>query len=496
MLVKAAQAAGYKHIYLLGMGGSSLAPKVFIKTFGVRDGYLDLTVIDSTDPDFLLEQSKRIDPAKTLFIVSTKSGTTIETLSFFKFFYNQVASSLGEEKAGEHFVAITDPGAKLIALAEQHNFREIFLNDPNIGGRYSALSFYGLVPAALIGMDLPRLLNKATIVACSCESYVDPKDNPGVWLGVILGDLAKVGRDKVTFIASDKITSFLDWVEQLIAESTGKDGHGILPIVGEPLGPAEAYGNDRVFVYLQLEGDTAHDAEVLALEKAGQLVVRIRILDLYDLGGLFFLWEMAVAVAGYIIGINPFDQPNVEMAKELARQTVAEYLREGALPSEKPSLESDDISVYGSVNAKTAGDALETFLKQAGDGEYVALQAYLHPKAETDAALQALRVRLRERTKLATTLGYGPSFLHSTGQLHKGDAGHGLFLQLTSEHHQDAPIPDAPGSSSSALSLGILEAAQALGDWKALRSRGRRVIRFHFNRDVLEGLRHLTEAVG
>ncbi len=494
-LVKVAQAAGYKHAYLLGMGGSSLAPKVFIKTFGAHDGYLDLTVIDSTDPDFILEQSKRVDPVKALFIVSTKSGTTVETLSFFKFFYNQVASAVGKEKAGEHFVAITDPGTELATLAEQYHFRATFLNDPNIGGRYSALSFFGLVPAALIGMDVARLLNQATTVACSCETCVDSKENPGAWLGAILGELAKAGRDKVTFVASDKIASFADWVEQLIAESTGKDGRGILPIVGEPLGPPEVYGNDRVFVYLQLEGDIVQDAELSALERAGHPVVRTRVLDLYDLGRQFFLWEMAIAIAGYVIGINPFDQPNVEMAKESARQMVAEYTEKGALPSEKPSLESDGVSVYGTINAKTAGDALTRFLEQVGQGAYVALQAYVHPTVETYAALQELRVRLRGRTKLATTVGYGPSFLHSTGQLHKGDAGHGLFLQFTSEHRQDAPIPDEPGSSSGAVSFGTLEAAQALGDREALLSRGRKVIKFHFSRDVVEGLNRLSEAV-
>ena len=493
-LVKAVQDAGYKYVYLLGMGGSSLAPKVFIKTFGVRSGYLDLTVIDSTDPDFILKYSKQIDPVKTLFIVSSKSGTTEETLSFFKFFYNQVASVVGNGKAGEHFVAITDPGTKLTKLADQYHFRATFLNDSNIGGRYSALSFFGLVPAALIGVDLVRLLNQAMTVACSCESCVDMKANPGAWLGAILGELAKTGRDKVTFVASDKIASFADWAEQLIAESTGKEGRGILPVVDEPLGPPEAYGNDRLFVYLQLEGDTTHDAELSALEKTAP-VVRIRVLDLYDLGRQFFLWEMAIAIAGYIIGINPFDQPNVEMAKVLARQMVADYTEKGVLPSERKSLESDRICVYGSIKANTASEALMSFLKQAEQDAYLAFQAYINPTTETYSALQTLRVRLRKRSKLATTVGYGPSFLHSTGQLHKGDAGHGLFLQFTSEHQQDAPIPDEAGSISSTVSFGTLEAAQVLGDYRALVSLDRKVIRFHFDGNVVDGLNHLSEAV-
>jgi len=494
-LVKGVQAAGYTQAYLLGMGGSSLAPKVFSKTFGTRSGYLDLAVMDSTDPDFILEHSKRIDPVKTLFIVSTKSGTTEETLSFFKFFYNQVATVVGNQKAGEHFVAITDSGTKLTKLAELYHFRATFPNDPHIGGRYSALSFFGLVPAALIGIDLVRLLKQAIAVASSCESSNGMNENPGAWLGTILGELAKAGRNKVTFVASEKIASFADWTEQLIAESTGKEGRGIVPVVDEPLGPPEVYGNDRLFVYLQLEGDAAHDAELSTLEKTGQPVVRIRFLDLYDIGRQFFLWEMAVAIAGYIIGINPFDQPNVEMAKVLARQMVANYTQTGALPTEKKLLESDRICVYGSIKAKTAGEALMSFLEQAEQGAYLGFQAYVNPTTETYRALQTLRVRLRRRSKLATTVGYGPSFLHSTGQLHKGDSGHGLFLQFTSEHQQDAPIPDEVGSISSTVSFGTLEAAQALGDYKALVSLGRKVIRFHFDRNVADGLNQLSEAI-
>jgi glucose-6-phosphate isomerase len=493
-LVGGAQAAGYTQVYLLGMGGSSLAPKVFSKTFGTRSGYLDLKLIDSTDPDFILEHSKRIDPGKTLFIVSTKSGTTEETLSFFRFFYNQAASAVGNGKAGEHFVAITDPGTKLTTLAEQYRFRATFLNDPNIGGRYSALSFFGLVPAALIGVDLVRLLKQTKDVASRCDSC-DVKENPSAWLGGILGELAKAGRDKVTFVTSDKIASFADWAEQLIAESTGKEESGILPVVGEPLGPPEVYGNDRLFVYLQLNGDTAHDSELSALEKTGQPIVRIRFHDPYDIGRQFFLWEMAVAIAGHIIGINPFDQPNVELAKALAKQMVANYAEKDASPTERKLSDSDQLCAYGSIKANTAGEALMSFLKQTQQGAYLALQAYVNPTAETYRALQTLRVRLRKHSKLATTVGYGPRFLHSTGQLHKGDAGHGFFLQFTSEHQQDAPIPDEAGSISSTVSFGTLEAAQALGDYKALLSLGRKAIRFHFDRNVVDGLNQLSEAI-
>jgi hypothetical protein len=326
-----------------------------------------------------------------------------------------------------------------------------------------------------------------------CESS-NLNENPAAQLGAILGELAKAGRDKVTFVTSDKIASFADWVEQLIAESTGKDGRGIVPVVGEPLGPPEVYRNDRLFVYLQLAGDTAYDAGLLALESAEQPVVRVRLLGSYDVGGHMFLWEMAVAIAGRIIGINPFDQPNVEMSKVLARQMVADYVKTGKLWSEKKMLESEGISVYGSIQANTPSEAFIQFLKQAKQSTYLGLQAYVNPTTETDVALRRLRVLLRHRTKLATTLGYGPSFLHSTGQLHKGDAGHGLFLQFTSEHEHDVPIPNEVGSKST-ISFGTLEAAQALGDYQSLVGSGRMIIRFHFNRNVANGLNYLSDAL-
>jgi transaldolase/glucose-6-phosphate isomerase len=328
-LAEDVRAAGYSHALLLGMGGSSLAPEVMRRAFGVRDGYLDLTVLDSTDPAAVLNYAERLDLSRTLFIVATKSGGTVETLSFFKFFYSRVAHTLGAEEAGAHLIAITDPGSKLADLAREYDFRATFLNDPNIGGRYSALSYFGLVPAALIGLDLELLLDRALTAACNCDGCNCPVDgdNSGGRLGAIMGALAKAGRDKVTFITSPQIASFGDWVEQLIAESTGKEGRGILPVVGEPLGSPQVYDNDRLFVYLRLDGSAGlttgenetYDAAVDALEAAGHPLVRLRLRDLYDLGGQFFLWEMATAVAGHRLGINPFDQPNVEAAKVLAR---------------------------------------------------------------------------------------------------------------------------------------------------------------------------------
>jgi transaldolase/glucose-6-phosphate isomerase len=501
-LAEDVRAAGYTHALLLGMGGSSLAPEVFRKTFchceersdeaislGVTEGYLDLAVLDSTDPGAVLAHAQRLDLARCLFIVATKSGTTVETLSTLKFFYNQVADALGADRTGEHFVAITDPGTPLTNLADRYHFRAIFLNDPNIGGRYSALSYFGLLPAALVGVDVPRLLDRALAMASGCESCVAAGDNSGAWLGAILGELAKAGRDKVTFAISPAIASFGDWVEQLIAESTGKEGTGILPVVGEPLGPPQVYGDDRLFVHLRLKGDKTHDAALDALEAAGHPVIRLNLHDRYDLGGQFFLWEMATSVAGHLLGINPFDQPNVEATKVLARRMVAEYTEKGTLPS-------------GEWAPLTA-EALNEFLAQAQPGHpstdvrrsYIALQAYLQPTAETDAALAALRARLRDRFRLATTVGYGPRFLHSTGQLHKGDAGNGLFIQFTAANKRDAPIPDEAGSSDSSITFGVLKAAQALGDYQALLDAGRRVIRFHLGEDVIGGLKQLERTV-
>ncbi|MBC8449097.1 MAG: bifunctional transaldolase/phosoglucose isomerase [Chloroflexi bacterium] len=488
-LVEAVRAAGCTHALLLGMGGSSLAPEVFRKTFGpstgsgrgLKDGYLDLAVLDSTDPGAVLAHAERLDLSRTLFIVATKSGGTVETLSFFKFFYNRVADALGTDQAGEHFIAITDPGSKLADLAERYGFRATFLNDPNIGGRYAALSYFGLVPAVLVGVDVGLLLGRALAATCGSEPCVTMEDNSGAWLGAILGELAKAGRDKVTFAVSPAIASFGDWVEQLIAESTGKEGQGILPVVGEPLGPPGVYGNDRLFVHLRLDGDGTHDAALAALEAAGHPVVRLNLHDPYDLGGQFFLWEMATAVAGHRLDINPFDQPNVEAAKVLARKMVAEYTDKGVLPPGE--------------SAPLTAQALKEFLAQAQPGDYIALQAYLQPTAETDTALAALRIRLRDRYRLATTVGYGPRFLHSTGQLHKGDAGSGLFVQFTADDPQDAPIPDEAGSPDSTMTFGVLKAAQALGDRRALLDAGRRVLSFHLGNDVVGSLKKLGEVV-
>jgi len=489
---------GYAHALLLGMGGSSLAPEVFRFTFGVKSGYLDLAVLDSTDADAVQAHAKRLDPAKTLFIVSTKSGGTVETFSFFKYFYNLTAAKIGQKKTGAHFIAITDPGSGLADTAKKYNFRKTFLNDPNIGGRYSALSYFGLVPAALLGVDLKMLLERAATMACNSEGCNCPMggDNSSGKLGAIIGELAAAGRDKVTLIASPPIKYFGAWAEQLIAESTGKENVGILPVDSEELGPPSVYANDRLFAYLHLDSDATYDAKIAALQQAGHPVVQLNLHDLYDIGSEFFRWEMATIVASRRIKINPFDQPNVESAKILARQMVVAYQNEGKLPELTPSLRVNGVAVYSDLAAKDLNEALTKFLAQTQSGRsYVALQAYVQPTPETDAALQNLRTKIQTRLRVATTVGYGPRFLHSTGQLHKGDAGNGFFIQFTSDPMQDAAIPHEAGAPKSSMTFGVLKLAQALGDRQALLDAKRRVIRFHFAKDVVGELQKLSEII-
>lgn len=501
-VVDEVRADGYKNVLLLGMGGSSLAPLVLRETYGVKKGYLDVAVLDSTDPGAVLAQRRRLDMSKTVFIVSTKSGGTAETLSFMKYFYNEVLKEVGKKEAGRHFIAITDPGSGLQKIANELRFRKTFLNDPNIGGRYSALSFVGIPPAAFQGVDLNLLLSRAVTVLRNNESCNPAVDggNSGAWLGAILGELAKAGHDKVTLVASPPIESFGSWVEQLIAESTGKDGKGILPVDREPLAQPEFYANDRLFVYLRLAHDDTYDRQVKALEKAGHPVVHINLKDIYDLGGEFFRWEMAIAIAGMIIGIHPFNQPNVEAAKVLARKMIAEYQKKGKLPVVKPTLKEAGITVYSDFRASSLEQALKKFLSYAKPGRneskgrsYVAFQAYVKPTDETYDALQKLRNKVRRQYRLATTVGFGPRFLHSTGQLHKGDAGNGLFIQLTSDKPEDVPIPDEPGKKASSITFGVFIDAEALGDRQALLDGKRKVITFHLGEGVISGIKRLAK---
>lgn len=502
--VEEVRSDSYARALLLGMGGSSMAPEVFRKIFGVREGYLDLEVLDSTDPGAVLEKEKKFDPHKTLFIVSTKSGGTVETTSLMKYFYNKALKSLGREDAGKHFIAITDPESSLEKTAKELGFRKIFLNDPDIGGRYSALSYFGLVPAALIGADLEQLLDNADAMACNAEASNCPleKDNTPAWLGVALGALGSGGHDKVTLVLSPPIKPFGAWLDQLIAESTGKEGTGLLPVDGETLASPEFYGSDRLFIYLRLKDDPTYDKALGRLKEAGQPVIQLNLHDRYALGGEFFRWMMAAAVAGWALGINPFDQPNVESAKVLARDMVSAYRDKGELPSASPDLTINGIEVFYGPSAENLHQAWINFFGKANPGKkegkgrsYISIQAYLKPEPETDCTLQGLQDKIQTSSRMAVTVGYGPRFLHSTGQLHKGDAGNGLFIQLTAETPGDLPIPDQPGEDHSSISFGILKRAQAMGDRQALLDAGREVIRFHLDGDIPGVIKKLTKAI-
>jgi transaldolase/glucose-6-phosphate isomerase len=438
--------AEFNRVVLCGMGGSSLAPEVLWRTFGAAPGHPSLHVLDSTDPRAVRQAERGGDLAKTLFIISSKSGTTQESDSFFRYFWERTGGR------GRQFVAITDPGTPLEKLARERGFRRTFLNPPDIGGRYSALSFFGLVPAALIGVDVATLLHRAHRMAEACAACVPPLENPAARLGAVLGEGALAGRNKATFVLSPGIASFGLWLEQLIAESTGKEGKGILPVADEPLGPPDVYGDDRLFVSMALAGEADAGAEVHlgALERAGHPVVHLRLDDRYDLGQEYFRWEFATAVVGAVLRINPFDQPNVAESKANTKAVLAK----GGAPSP----------------AASAAE-LERFLSGIRPGDYLAIMAYLPPTPENDRQLAAIRLRLRDRLKVATTLGYGPRFLHSTGQLHKGGPPVGHFLQITEPSKEDLPIPGEP------FSFGRLEAAQAEGDLVALQARGRPAIR-------------------
>jgi glucose-6-phosphate isomerase len=484
---------GYTHALLLGMGGSSHAPFVLAKTFKTQAGFLDLDVLDLTDPAVVLSKQKKLNPATTLFIVSSKSGTTVETASFFKYFWNWTAANLDTKKTGEHFAAITDPGTPLEEEARMLGFGAVFSGVPEIGGRFSALSPFCLMPAALKGIRVDSLVATAAKMSDFCRREPDLMANPGAFLGTVLGVLAGRGRDKLTLLLSTGLRSFGLWLEQLIAESTGKEGKGILPVAGEQTGPIEGYGNDRLFVRIKEKGEAKGDAAARRIEKAGFPLLTLTVPGLSHLGGQFFLWEFATAVAGRFLQINPFDQPNVESSKKKTREFLEYYREHGVLPEEKPRFRWGGISVFSDIEAASLKGCLNKFLASANPGGYMAVQAFIMPSRKTDTALNKLRLRLRNRTRLATTVGFGPRFLHSTGQLHKGDRGNGLFIQVTADDERDAPIPDSPGGAGSSITFGLLKAAQVRGDFEALRSLGRRIIRFHLGKDVAAGLERLLE---
>ncbi len=490
----AAKARGFKHILLLGMGGSSLGPEVLAETFGQQSGFPELLILDSTDPAQIAATAARVDLTTTLCIVSSKSGGTLEPNIFKDFFWDRMKAAVGD-KAGQHFVAVTDPGSKMQSVAERDGFWRVFMGDPTIGGRYSVLSNFGMVPAAAMGLDLKAFLDSTSLMVRACAAGTPPAENPGVLLGTILGTAAKLGRDKVTVIASPGIADMGAWLEQLLAESTGKQGHGIVPVDDEPLGAPGVYGTDRLFAYLQLAGETGHDAAVAALEAAGQPVMRLTLATKQQIGQQFFQWEFATAVAGAVIGIHPFDQPDVEASKIETKKLTDAVAKEGHLPPETPFLTEDGIRLFTNDQNRTAlpGNQLDVVIKahlaRAAPGDYVALLAYIDRSAAHLDALRTMRTAIRDGLRTATCVGFGPRFLHSTGQAYKGGPNSGVFLQITCD---DAHDLDVPGGG---YSFGTVKAAQARGDFAVLAERHRRALRVHLGPDVAAGLARLARAV-
>jgi transaldolase/glucose-6-phosphate isomerase len=464
---------GYQHVVLLGMGGSSLGPEVLRRSFTPVQGYPELLVLDSTVPAQIGNVTQQIDPARTLFLVSSKSGGTTETLSFYRYFRRLAEAAMPGGGAGRNFVAITDPGTSLETLGKDDGFRRVFLNPPDIGGRYSVLSYFGLVPAALAGIDIEKLLDRADCMRQEGAAGVPGHDNPGAQLGALIGAMAGSGRDKVTVITPPAISSFGLWAEQLIAESLGKEGKGVVPVAGEPLLGPEAYGNDRFFVYLRVAGepDATTEAAVDAIEAAGHPVARLELSDRYDLGAEFFRWDLATAVAGAILDVHPFDQPDVQGSKDNTNGVLDVFLKDGSLPDQ------------------VGAGSLTQLLAQASAGDYLAIMPYTPMGAEADGLLADLRQRVMERHRIATTLGYGPRFLHSTGQLHKGGPASGLYLQLTMTHSDDLAIP------GQRYGFATLASAQAIGDFQALSNLGRRAVRVELGEDPVAGLRRLIDEI-
>lgn len=505
-LAEEVRAGKFSHALLLGMGGSSLCPEVLALTFGRAVGFPEMYVLDSTDPAQVAATAKKVDLARTLFIVSSKSGTTLEPNIFQQYFYGRVKEVLGEKEAARRFMAITDPGSHLEQVAKTEGFRQIAYGVANIGGRYSALSNFGIVPAAVQGIDVAKFLERATEMAKACSAAFPTEDNPGVQLGAILGAAAKRGIDKVTIVASPAIFDLGAWLEQLLAESTGKQGKGLIPVDREKVGPPAEYGKDRLFVYARFSTapDATQDAAVAALENAGNPVVRIEIGDVYNLGQEFFRWEIATAVAGSIIGINAFNQPDVEASKIETKKLTSGYEKTGTLPAEKSFYEGgtneDGIKLFadhrnaGELTRAVSGTAslagyLRAHLSRVNAGDYFALLGYLEMNAEHERQMQDIRIAVRDAKRVATCLGFGPRFQHSTGQAYKGGPNSGVFLQITCDDAADVAIPGQK------FTFGIVKAAQARGDFAVLAERGRRALRVHLGADVSAGLSVLLSAV-
>ena len=501
--VEEVRAEGYTHAVVLGMGGSSLCPEVCRATFGTAPGFLNLQVLDSTIPASVAQVEKSLDLLKTRFLLSSKSGGTVEPLSFFAYFFDLLEKAKGD-RAGENFVAVTDPGTALEKLAREKRFRRVFHGQPDIGGRYSALSNFGMVPAALEGVDVRRLLSRAEEMAGACAPDIPLDRNPAVALGALLGEAARSGRDKLTFVMSPGIYTFADWAEQLLAESTGKEGKGLVPVVREYLNAPESYGSDRVFIHITLTSELNRTVQkrLESLEAAGHPVVRFELADPYDLGGEFFRWEIATATAGALLGINPFDQPNVQESKDNTNRLLGQYRAQGRFAEDALVAEFEGIKIscppalYARFQEKlqmregmTPAELVAAFLGDGNPRSYVALLPYLESSSGHKAAIQVLRLKVRDGLRVATTVGYGPRYLHSTGQLHKGGAANGLFILLTADDRQDLPVPGQPYTFS------VLKQAQALGDYQALASKGRPVIRFHLGTAIQTGLDNLASLI-
>ncbi|MGD0901545.1 MAG: bifunctional transaldolase/phosoglucose isomerase [Terracidiphilus sp.] len=494
------ETGGFKTVLLLGMGGSSLCPEVLSEIFGQQAEFPALRVLDSTDPAQVRAVRDSLDLRETLVIVASKSGSTLEPNILKQYFFEQMQDAVGAGEAGGHFVAITDPGSKMEQVAKDDGFRYIFHGDPQIGGRYSALSNFGLVPATAAGLDTGRQLDEAAKAVAAAKQ--PPGDNPAVELGLILGAAANAGRDKLTIFTSPEIYDLGAWLEQLIAESTGKLGKGITPVDREVIGAPQVYGNDRIFVYVKLAGtaDSSLDAKVAALQAAGHPVIAIEISDLYEIFGQFFTWEVATAVAGSVMGINPFNQPDVESAKIETRTLTEAYEKTGALPEREPVLVDGGIGIYATeayaatlkaaAPAATLAGYLRAHLDQIHAGDYFATLAFLPMFPEHEAAIQGFRHKVRDAKRVATCLGFGPRFLHSTGQDYKGGPNSGVFLQITAEHDVEADV-DVPGQT---YSFGVVIDAQAAGDLAVLESRGRRALRVHLGADLAAGLKTLAAA--
>jgi transaldolase/glucose-6-phosphate isomerase len=501
-IVRDVKEAGFTHALLLGMGGSSLFPELLSLTFGKQPGFPELHVLDSTDPAQVKAAENKLDLASTLFIVSSKSGTTLEPNIFEQYFFQRVSEVVGSEEAAKHFMAITDPGSKLEQIADELGFRHVAQGVESIGGRYSALSDFGMVPGAVTGVDVHELLDRAEQMAQACASCVPAADNPGLALGATIGTCARSGRDKITLVTSPAVADLGAWLEQLLAESTGKQGRGVVPIDREPLGEPDAYGPDRLFIYVRLSSaaDAAQDRAVEALEAAGHPVVRIELADLYDLGGEVFRWEFATAVAGAVLGINPFDQPDVEAAKVATRELTEAYEQTGALPKEEPIATGDGLELFADERNRSelaadaddgdsVDDLLRAHLARITEGDYLALLAFVEMTPAHEEVLTEVRRAIRDSTGAATCLGFGPRFLHSTGQAYKGGPESGVFLQITCDDASDLQVPGQK------YSFGVVKAAQARGDFQVLAERGRRALRIHVGKDVGAGLAAIRSVV-